>query len=662
MAVVTAPRLAGTANPMVRRWVGPVAAFLAFVVAWKLANRGGLTFGDTPTWLDAHIKPWFDQLYKWIVRNNTKNWLFTGFLTPISHALRWVVSGKNDNVGVLWVLHTLRWPGVLALVGVVGAKTGGRRAAIVGVLTLAGCGVLGFWDATMVSLALMIVSVAISVLIGVPVGIWAGLSDRAEKAIKGILDTAQVLPAYVYLLPAVVLFGIGNAGAVVATVIFAVAPAIRLTSLGIRNVPVVANEVGTAFGSTRLQLLKKVQLPMARRAMLLGLNQVIVMAFGILVLAAVVGAGGLGQAINEGLRKNDVGLTFVPGVCIVLAAIALDRITTGERKASSSSRFQTLLPSATHRLVTAVIAVLGVALIAKMVGASSFPKGWQIKTAKPVNSFVNWINNHIRKGVPLIGGTGTIDDVLVRDILIPLRNTFQYVAWWLTVVIVAFIGWLSGGKKLALLCGFCMLGIVSLRMWDLAMDTLSQVLVAVLISVALAIPIGILAGRSNAVERALRPILDAAQVLPPFVYLVPVAFLFHVGPVPGVIASVIYALPPGIRLTSLGLREVSYATREAAISFGATPRQELFKVQLPLAFRSVMLGINQTILMVFSMVIISALIGAGGLGLQAVYGLTKKEIGTGVAGGMSIVLLAIVLDRLTQAWGSRSGVDPSRNV
>ena len=186
------------------------------------------------------------------------------------------------------------------------------------------------------------------------------------------------------------------------------------------------------------------------------------------------------------------------------------------------------------------------------------------------------------------------------------------------------------------------------------MDTLSQVLVIVVISVALAVPIGIWAGRSDRVERILRPVLDAAQVMPAFVYLVPVIFLFRVGRVPGVIASVIYALPPCIRLVSLGLRQVPMAPREAATSFGATPRQELLKVQLPMATKAIMLGINQTILLVLSMVVIAGLIGAGALGLETVYGLTKTEIGRGVAGGLSIVLLAIVLDRITQAWGSRS--------
>ena len=180
----------------------------------------------------------------------------------------------------------------------------------------------------------------------------------------------------------------------------------------------------------------------------------------------------------------------------------------------------------------------------------------------------------------------------------------------------------------------------------------ADVRVAVTLSVAVAVPIGIWCARSNRVERIVRPFLDAAQVMPAFVYLVPVIFLFNTGRTTGVIASVIYAIPPGIRLTNLGLRQVPLGMRESAVSFGATPRQELVKVQLPAAARSIMLGINQTILMVLSMTVIAALVGAGALGLETVYGLTKKEIGRGTAGGVAIVLLAIVLDRITQAWGT----------
>ncbi len=647
MAVATVT-LPATVAPTTgwRRYAAPVAVVVAICVV-------GAAIGDEiPTWLDAHVRPWTDDVYAWTVRNNSSHWLFTRIFEPISDAL----SAAND--AVLWVLRALRWPGVLTLVGLIGWRTGGTRAAVVGVLTMAGCGVLGFWDETMTTMALMLVAVALALLIGIPIGIIAGRHDHFDRGIQGFLDTAQVMPAFVYFLPVVVAFGIRAPAGIIATVIYATAPAVRLTSHGLRSVPVVATEVGTSFGCTSRQLLAKVQLPMARRPMLLGLNQVIMMAFAIVVLASLLGVGGLGAEVNRGLQRVDVGLAFAPGLAIVLAAVSLDRITTGERQWRAGKARRVRMPAIVryHPLgapLAAGGAVVLVALVAKLAGADQFPDALTIDVTGPINDAVNWVNDNFRSGVPVIGGTESFSNFLVLHVLNPVRDVLLDAPWWAVVAAAVAIGWASVGWKLALVCGLCFTGIAALRTWDLAMDTLSLVLVIVVISVALALPIGIWCGRSDRAERILRPLLDAAQVMPAFVYLVPVIFLFNVGRVPGVVASVIYALPPCIRLISLGLRQVPLAPREAAISFGATPRQELFKVQLPMAGRAIMLGINQTIMMVLSMVVIAALVGAGALGYETVLGLTKGEIGRGVAGGVSIVLLAIFLDRITQAWGGR---------
>ena len=185
------------------------------------------------------------------------------------------------------------------------------------------------------------------------------------------------------------------------------------------------------------------------------------------------------------------------------------------------------------------------------------------------------------------------------------------------------------------------------------MDTLSQVLVAVVLSVVIAIPAGILAAKNSTFDAILRPILDFLQTIPPFVYLVPVIMLFNVGRVPGIIASVLYALPPGIRLTSLGIRQVHKETIEAARAFGSTPWQLLLKVELPLALPSLMMGVNQTVMMVLAMVIIAGLVGGGGLGLEAVIGLAKNQTGRGVEAGIAIVIMAMILDRMTQGWARR---------
>ena len=197
------------------------------------------------------------------------------------------------------------------------------------------------------------------------------------------------------------------------------------------------------------------------------------------------------------------------------------------------------------------------------------------------------------------------------------------------------------------------LAIGLLGMWELAMDTVSQVVVAVVISILMAVPLGIWAARNSLVDALLRPILDTLQTIPSFVFLVPVIMLFNVGRVPGVIASVLYALPPGIRLTTLGLRQVNDEVREAARAFGSSSWQQLTKVELPLALPSILLGINQVIMMVLAMVVISGLVGGAGLGLEAVIGLAKGQTGRGIEAGLAIAILAIIPDRMLQAAAQR---------
>jgi glycine betaine/proline transport system permease protein len=222
----------------------------------------------------------------------------------------------------------------------------------------------------------------------------------------------------------------------------------------------------------------------------------------------------------------------------------------------------------------------------------------------------------------------------------------------LVIIVLGVIAWRVSGVKLGIFTVATMIFIGLLGLWQDTMVTLAMVLCSVVFCTIVGIPLGIGAGRSDRFETALRPLLDAMQTTPAFVYLVPIVMLFSIGNVAGVLATIVFALPPIIRLTSLGIRQVHPELVEAALAFGATNWQVLVKVQIPLALPTIMAGLNQTIMMALSMVVIAALIGAGGLGAPVVLGLNTLDIGLATIGGLAIVLIAIVLDRITQSMGT----------
>ena len=221
------------------------------------------------------------------------------------------------------------------------------------------------------------------------------------------------------------------------------------------------------------------------------------------------------------------------------------------------------------------------------------------------------------------------------------------------VFVLALIAWRASGIKLAIFTALSLFLVGLLGFWEECMVTLAMVFASVFFCTLTGVPLGIVAGRSDRFDALIRPVLDAMQTTPAFVYLVPIVMLFSVGDVAGVLATIIFALPPIIRLTSLGIRQVHPELVEAALSFGATRWQVLRRVQFPLALPSIMAGLHQTMMMALSMVVIAALIGAGGLGSPVVQGLNTLDIGLATTGGLGIVLLAIILDRITQALGRR---------
>ena len=271
--------------------------------------------------------------------------------------------------------------------------------------------------------------------------------------------------------------------------------------------------------------------------------------------------------------------------------------------------------------------------------------------------FDDWVNALVRDWlVPNLRPLFRAMQVPITLVLNGLDDFFAFVPMLATTLVLALLAWRYAGRGTAIftVLGLCFIDLIDL--WPETMTTLAMILTAVLFCAVIGIPAGILSARSNLAWKIVRPILDIMQTIPSFVYLVPIVMLFGVGMAPGIIATIIFALPPIIRLTNLGIRNVREDLVEAAESFGSTPLQMLVEVQFPLALRTIMAGLNQTLMLALSMVVIAALIGAGGLGLVVNTGLGRLDVGGATAGGVGIVILAIILDRITQGLGEKNRV------
>ncbi|MEM6254909.1 MAG: ABC transporter permease subunit [Cyanobacteria bacterium P01_D01_bin.156] len=264
-----------------------------------------------------------------------------------------------------------------------------------------------------------------------------------------------------------------------------------------------------------------------------------------------------------------------------------------------------------------------------------------------ISAAVDWVVGNFRWVFQLVR-------VPISYVLNAIEAFLQWLPPVVLIAVVVLFAWQFANRKIAILSLFAMVAIGLIGAWTETMTTLSLVIVAVLLCVSIGLPLGIVSARNSRAEAIIRPILDAMQTLPAFVYLVPVVMLFGTGKVPGVIVTFIFAVPPLIRLTNIGIRQVSEETVEAALAFGSTPKQMLWEVQLPLAMPTILAGVNQAIMLALSMVVIASLIAVEGLGQMVNRGIGRLDVGLAAVGGIGIVLMAIVLDRITQNVGKPS--------
>ncbi|MEU9384865.1 ABC transporter permease subunit [Streptomyces sp. NPDC048279] len=545
------------------------------------------------------------------------------------------------------------WLGIVGLAAYVSWAVANWRVALLAAAGFTFFGLQGLWQESMDTLGLTLSAVLVALLIGIPLGVWAGLSDRFNRIMTPVLDFMQTMPTFVYLAPLTLIFLIGGASAVITTVIYAAPPAIRITAHAIRSVPGTSVEAAQSLGATRAQQLLKVLLPMSRRTVVMGVNQTIMAALAMVTIAALIDAPGLGKTVVQALQSLDVGTAFNAGLAIVVMAIVLDRVTTAAAVRTEVRRTGGPFARWRRPLLAAggIAAAVLVYLSHTYVWAAEFPGDGSVGThvASAADTTTTWLQDH------LSGLTNGVRDALTNGLLNPFQTLLTDSPWWLVGATLVALGTVLGGWRAGVTAGACVGLLVGTGLWSDSMTTLASTTVATVLVMLLGAVVGVWMGRSAWADRLIRPTLDAAQVMPPFVYLVPFLALFGATRFTAIVAAVVYAAPVAVKIIADGVRNVPEATVEAAASAGCNTWQIITKVQLPMARGALTLATNQGLIYVLSMVVVGGLVGAGALGYDVVAGFSQGELyGKGLAAGLAIVLLGVMFDRITQAAARRT--------
>ena len=642
-----------------RRMPGNGRLMLGVLVVWVLGwvifrgtatlEIGGADLTGFHLWLNS-IRDGFDQA-------RAGSFFFEYVIGGISAVIDATVTGLRDLLSQPSFprpVPEIGWLGVVALFSWLAYAVAGVRSAVLVLVGLLLFGFLGYWQDSIDLLIVTIVAVVVCVIIGIPMGIWMARSRRATAVFTPILDAMQTMPSFAYLAPLVLLFGIGPASAVVTTLIYALPPLARITAHGIRTVSPTTIEAARSMGTSRAQILRTVQLPMARRTIIVGLNQCTMAALSMATIAALINGPGLGQPVAQALQSLDIGNAFVSGIAIVIMAIVLDRTTTAasERAEVATRRGGNPRSRRIGLIAGGVVALVCVYLSRLYLQLAEFPA--EPDLGSPLAAGVSAFTDALVRAVS--GLTGAITDIVSTVLLNPLQALLAGSPWWLMFLVLLAVAYLTGGWRPTVIALVCLLVILGTGLWNEAMKTLTTTLVATLAVILVALVVGVWMGRNRRADTAVRPILDAFQTIPPFVYLVPALALFGPTRFTAIVAAVAFGVPVATKLIADGIRGVAPTSVEAARAAGTTAWQMISRVQLPMARAAVVLASNQGLLNVLSMVVIGGLVGGGGLGYYVVAGFSQGQLfGKGLAAGIAITALGIMLDRIAQYAAARYG-------
>jgi len=645
---------AATTNPETAP--SPTAWRLAWFAALAL-SVGLYLLADRLPWARPYPKDWQVPFIGWI--GAAAQWsiaVFFDFTRAISAVLRAPIEfsisalGRGfaiDNGETTISLTPLSWVGIIAAVTIVCHRYGGARLALLGGLCFLFIAVTGQWESAMRTLALIVNCVPLGIVGGLFLGIVGYKWPRLNRAvIVPAMDLGQAVPAFAYLVPMLMLFGNNPVSAMLATLIYATPPMVRNTTLALSLVEDEIKDFGHMVGCTRRQHLWRIMVPSARQQLMVGVNQVINAALNMVIVASMIGAGGLGYDVLLALRSLKVGAAIEAGMAMVALAIVLDRLS----QAMAAHNPAMLVPGrafwARHPHFLAAGAVLAItSLLSPLLPAlSTVPETMTVTAAPLLDSFVRAV---------VIASYDIIDAIKVFFqvyALKPFRNFLLTLPWPIVLGLVSMAGWRLGGLRLALLVAGLTLFCMVTGLWEKSVWTIYLVGISTIISCLIGVPLGVWSARNETANRVLTVVVDMLQTFPLFVYLIPAVMLLGVGDVAAMLGIVLYALTPAIRYTNEGIRQVPAALVEAAVAAGCTRGQILWRVQFPLALPVIMLGINQVVMFALAMDIIAAMIGTRDLGQEIFKALSKADPGLGIVAGLAVAAIGMVVDRLLRAW------------
>ncbi len=560
----------------------------------------------------------------------------------------------SENPWARW--PALPWTVITGWAIILGYKLQGSRLAILAAVCTTFIAIFGQWKPSMETVSFVLIAAPVSVVLGLVLGIWAYRNKIVETALNPLLNVAQTMPHYSYLVPVIVLFGVGDHAAAIATIVFATPPMVRLTLLGLKKVPADVADSGMMSGCNGFQLMFRVLIPTARRDILIGVNQVVMQCLAMTVIASFIGAQGLGSNLMIALNSLRIGTGIEIGLCIVLIAVLLDKLSLAwANKQTDYFADLTFFQRNKYALVALMVLLVGVALA--YIGSFLFREGFNylyivphnkgITTAPFWQDTVDWIWDTFFYTLK------SFNVFLITRVLEPMKSMYLAMPVVATFLLMMGVGYILAGVRSALIIGGFMLFIALSEYWDRALITAYIASFAVIVSAIFGITIGSLCAQSSVASKVIILICDFLQTFPSFIYLIPVIMLFGITDTSVIIASIVYATVPATRYTVEGLRSVPPVLHDAGSMAGVSRLQRWVSIELPMAFPHIMLGVNQTVVFALFMVIIGAFIGTTDLGQLILKAISDPQgTGIGLTLGLCVAFIGLAVDQIIRTWAN----------